>query len=255
MSAVIVLEWTFSPRDYFEETIEISGQDYAMTIEDGRVEARIDPAVYESNPRMRQELHDDLNAHFLALQLLSHRAYELSRSTKTIVHPDGRRDIFIDVQSASHVLSTHTADIRVTDQDGNVISDTKRDRIEKKKNFAELVVAHHNTDALLPSLLQSYDAAVRDPDNELVHLFEIPEALSTKFGGDPAARSALGIGYSKWSRLGQLCNNEALRQGRHRGRTGGALRDATKDELSEARGIAQALMEAYLRHLEASYRP
>ena len=255
MSAVVVLEWKFSPGDYFEKTIEISGQDYTMTIEDGRVEARIDSAVFEASPRMRQALHKDLNARFLAVQLLTHRAYKLSRSTKTIIHPDGQRNVFVEPESVSMVMSVHPADISSYDQDGNIIFDTKRDRIEKKKNFAKLVASHHNIDAVLPSLLKSHDAAVHDPDNELVHLFEIREALSTKFGGKTAARTALGISKSRWSRLGQLCNNEPLRQGRHRGRTGGALRDATKSELSEARGIARALIEAYLWHLEASSGP
>ena len=96
---------------------------------------------------------------------------------------------------------------------------------------------------------------MRDPNNELVHLYEIREALSTKFAGENAARSALGISSSQWARLGQLCNNEPLWQGRHRGKTGGALRDATEGELTEARGIARAMIEAYLQHLQASTGP
>lgn len=252
MNAIIVLEWKFSPRDYFEKTIDISRQNYTMTIEDGHVEARIDSEVYEANPQMRQELHEALNGRFLGVQLLTHRAYELSRSTMTRVHPDGQRDVFVEPESLSMVTSVHPADIRSSDKDGNVIFDSKRDRIDKKKSLAELVASHRNTDALLPSLLQSNDAALRDPNNELVHLYEIREALSTKFCGENAARSALGISSFNWSRLGQLCNNEPLRQGRHRGKSGGSLRDATESELSEARGIARALIEAYLQYLEAS---
>ena len=41
MDAVMMLNWTFSPPDYFEEPIEISRQDYAMTIADGQVHAKI----------------------------------------------------------------------------------------------------------------------------------------------------------------------------------------------------------------------
>lgn len=95
-------------------------------------------------------------------------------------------------------------------------------------------------------MLRSYDAGVRDPNNELVHLYEIRDALSVKFGGESSARAALAITASQWSRLGQLCNNEPSRQGRHRGKTGEALRDASEGELVETRGIARAMIEAYL---------
>lgn len=255
MSAVVVLEWTFSPLDYFEEAIEISRQHYTMTIADGKVQAKIDSAIYEANPSMRQGLHDGLNDRFLGVQFLTHRAYDLSSSKMTRVHPDGRRDIFIEPEPERLLISDGTADIQLTDKDGNVISDSKRDRIEKKKSLAELVATHRTTDGLLASLLRSYDGAVRDPNNELVHLYQIREALSAKYGGENAARSALGIRSSQWSRLGQLCNNEPLRQGRHRGKIGGALRDASEGELTEARGIARAMIEAYLQHLEASIGP
>jgi hypothetical protein len=255
MNEVMVLEWNFSPPEYFEEALEISREDYTMTIADGKVQAKIDSAIYEANPSMRRALHDALNDRFLGVQLLTHRAYELSSSTMTRVHPDGHRDIFMEAEPARIVISGNAVDFQVIDKDGNVISDSKRDRIEKKKSLAELVTTHRATDGLLASLLRSYDAAVRDPNNELVHLYEVREALSVKFGGENGARSALGITSSQWSRLGQLCNNEPLRQGRHRGRTGGALRDATEGELTEARGIARAMIEAYLQHVDASTGP
>jgi len=103
-------------------------------------------------------------------------------------------------------------------------------------------------------MLRSYDASVRDPNNELVHLYEIRDALSAKFGGENSARTALAITSTQWSRLGQLCNQEPLRQGRHRGKTGEALRDANEGELAEARGIARAMIEAYLQHLDGCNR-
>jgi hypothetical protein len=255
MNAVMVLEWNFSPPDYFEEVLEISREDYTMTIRDGKVQAKIDSPIYDANPSMRRTLHDALNDRFLGVQLLTHRAYELSTSTMTRVHADGHRDIFMEAEPGRIVISGNAVDFQVIDKDGNVISDSKRDRIEKKKSLAELVTTHRATDGLLASLLRSYDAAVRDPNNELVHLYEVREALSVKFGGENGARSALGITPSRWSRLGQFCNNEPLRQGRHRGKTGGVLRDATESELTEARGIARAMIEAYLQHVDVSTGP
>jgi len=99
-------------------------------------------------------------------------------------------------------------------------------------------------------LLQSNDKAANDPENELVYLYEIRDALSTNFGDDRKARTVLSITKSQWSRFGNLCNNEPLRQGRHRGEALGMLRDATAAELKEARDIAGAMIKAYLDYLE-----
>jgi hypothetical protein len=252
MSTVVVLEWKFSPPDYFEAPIEIARDDYTLMIADGKAEARIDSAIYDANSSMRQSLHDALNDRFLGVQLLSHSAYELSRSTMTRVHSDGRRDIFLEVEPGRIVMTGHPVDFQVRDRNGNIVADSKRDRIEKKKSLADLVSSYRASDGTLASLLRSHDAAVRDPNNELVHLYEIREALSVKFGGEKTLRSTLGISSSDWSRFGELCNNQPLRQGRHRGKTGGALRDATEAELAEARGVARAMTEAYLRYLDTS---
>jgi len=147
-------------------------------------------------------------------------------------------------------MSGGSVDFRITDKDGNIIADSKRDRIERKKSLADLVSAHRASDGLLAAMLRSYAESVRDPNNELVHLYEIRDALAVKFRGEKPARAALAITESQWSRLGQLSNSEPLRQGRHRGKTGEALRDASEGELIEARGIARAMIEAYLQYLE-----
>lgn len=249
MSAVtVVLEWQFSPPDYFEERITISRKDYVMVIDSGHVKATIASAVYDADPSMRTSLHEALNDRMHGVQLLSHRPFELSKPTVIRLHPGGRRDISVELEGEQLKLSGGVVDVQVIDKDGNVVSDSKRDRIEKKKNLAELVSTYRVGDMLLTSLLKSYDAGVRDPDNELVHLYEIRESLSTHFGGEASARATLGLSSSEWSRLGQLSNSAPLRQGRHRGKSVGTLRDATEAELAEARGIFRGMIEAYLRY-------
>lgn len=255
MNAVVVLEWKFSPPDYFEEAIEISQQDYTMTIGDGHAHARIDLAIYEANPGMRERLRNVLNGQFLSVQLVTHRAYELSSPAMTITHPSGRRDVFVEVQPARAEATVGRVDFRITDKDGNITVDLRRDRIAKQERLAKLITSYLPKDTLLASLFRSNAAAAHDPDNELVHLYEIRDALSKNLGGDSAARRALSFSNGMWSCFGRLCNEEPVRQGRHRGRTGGALRDATEAELIEARGIAQAMIEAYLQYLEASANP
>lgn len=249
MNSTIILEWTFTPSDYFEEIIEITSQDYRMTIGMGTVVARIDSEFYDSNPSTRQMMHSSLNGRFSGAQLLAHRRYELYQSTITRMRPDGRKVIEVEMHSGIS-FSSGITDIVITDMDGNVVSDTRRDRIEKKKRLAELVSIYSATDSLLRVMLKSYDNAVHDPDNELVYLYEIRDALRNKFGGEQYAKTELGITKTQWSRLGDLCNNEPLRQGRHRGISGEALRDATESELTESRDISRHMIEAYLQYLE-----
>ena len=180
---VVMLEWTFSPHDYFEEVIEIAGQGYTMTIaDDGHANAKIDSAVYQANPDIRERLQNDLNGQFFGVQLLTYRPYELSRSTMTRLHPGGRKDYFMEADTGHFGVSFANVDFQVI-KDGNVAVDLKRDRIREKKRVAELVASWRTRDTLLRSLLQSHQAAINDPNNELVHLYEIREAISTKFGG------------------------------------------------------------------------
>lgn len=250
MKDVIVLEWTFSPPDYFEETIVIERDTYTVTIAKGKAEARIDPAGYDPEHKMRDELHDALNDRFLGVQVLTHKVYELSKASMYQLHPDGRKDVTIFPESCVITMAVGTPDIVVQDKDGNTVSDSHRDRIEKKKELAHLVEKHSSQDQALASILASYSTAVNDPENELVHLYEIRDALSENFRGNNVARRTLAISNANWSRLGQLANDEQLRQGRHRGKKAGELRDATDSELKEARSIAREMIEAYLHYLE-----
>ena len=252
MSVIVIFEWTFSPPDYFEVPIEVVRSDYTLKIAHGKAEAKVDAATYDASPSIRETIGQGLNDRFLGVQLLTRQAYELSVSTMTRVHPDGRRNVILEVGTGHFKITGQPVDFRVTDKDGNITADTKRDRIEKKRSLAELVSTYRASDQTLASLLRSHNAAVRDPNNELVHLYEIRDALSVKFGQDKKARTALRISSADWSRFGRLCNDEPLHQGRHRGKTGGvALRDATESELSEARRIALGMIEAYLLYLDS----
>lgn len=249
MAEVVLLEWTFSPPDYFEETVRVTYDDYQLTIADGKVEARIDSSVFDAQPTMRADIHSELDNRFFAVQLLTHRVYKLSKSGMTRIDRDGRRYIFLEAEPIVAKATLLAADFRVTSKDGTVATDTRRDRMERRRTLAELAARHAN-DSLLARLRASYRAAVEDPNDELIHLYEIRDAVGERFGGESAACATLGISVSYWSRLGALANSESLglRQGRHRGKA--AFRDATAAELAEARAIARGMIEAYLAYLD-----
>ncbi len=250
MDDVVVLEWTFSPPDYFEETIPIERESYTMIIGAGKIEARIDPKVYDEEHKMRDKLHDILNDRFLGVQLLTRKSYELSKSSMHRLHPNGRKSVTVFVDTAVIKMSAGNIDLLVKDKNGNIIDDSRRDRIEKKKVLAELVEKYRQQDKFVESMLNFYQKAIRDPSNELIHLYDIWEALKARFGGQAAALIALGINDLDRRTLGKLANDEPLRQGRHRGKKITDLRDATEAELDDARQIARSMIEAYLYYLE-----
>ncbi len=251
MSEVYLLEWAFTPAEYFEEPVDFDCGPCSIHIADGKAEARVPPAQYPADHSARNQLHAELDARFMVAQVLSHKPYTLSKPSLSRLHPDGRKDPCIFPEAATLVISGSTIDFVHRGADGNLIHDTKRERINARIELSQLT-ARYIIDAVANAILRSYAAAVNDPRNELVHLYEIRDSLSQHFGGEPAATSAVGISAVQWSRLGQLANNEPLTQGRHRGRQLGALRDATTSELSEAREIARRMVEGYLRHLHSS---
>ena len=94
-------------------------------------------------------------------------------------------------------------------------------------------------------------SSVKDPDNEFVHLYEIRDSLSERFGSKKSAIKKLGVTSNEWDEIGKLANALPLKQGRHRGKAVGALRDAEIAELEKARKSAAYLIEKYLEYLEA----
>jgi hypothetical protein len=135
------------------------------------------------------------------------------------------------------------------DAEGNTIWDSRKERLDGRRSLASLLSEHRLIDPVADVVSRSYNAAVENPANELVHLYEIREAISKKLGGKCATISALGLTKTEWSRFGVLTNFEPLRQGRHRGKNADNLRDASEAELGEARAFARKMIEAYLRSL------
>ena len=123
------------------------------------------------------------------------------------------------------------------------------DTEERKADLRRLVAAHYDRDFLLRSLVDSYQAAVHDRRNELIHLYEIRDALETRFGGQARARRDLRIDAADWKKLGELCNYPSIQQGRHRGLSNLPHRAATIEELMLCRNIALRMIESYGRVL------
>jgi hypothetical protein len=240
----VTLEWTFTPRYFFEVPFEHQGERCTFNINNGKVVADVS-ALAESECT---NVHDELNGFFLGAQLIEHGSYTLSDFAIVRIRPDGTRNIAVSVKSASIVIVTGKAEFVFTDAQGNVKHDSRGERIQDRRQIAALA-AKHRADPIATAILKSYRAAAEERHIELIRLYEIRDALAKHFGADNA-RKILGISDNDWSRLGYFANEAPLNQGRHRGKKVGELRDATDAELNEARKIAQIMIRAYLKHIE-----
>ncbi len=190
MDDVVVLQWTFTPPDYFESAIEINRDTYTMLIDNGKIEARIDFALYDNSPGMRDDLHKDLESRFLGVQLITGTKYELSKPTLVRLLPDGRREYTLFIESVNEISLAGSVDLVVRDKDGNIVSDSRQERIAKKKELSALVEKLRPQDQTLDSLLNFYKTSIYDSANELIHLYDIWEAIQTKFSSAEQASTS-----------------------------------------------------------------
>lgn len=253
MEETVVLEWNFSPADYLEEETPLSWNGIPLEIAGGRIACKIPASMYDPAHRLRALLHDWIRDYFLGVETVSRKRFHLSDASVVRLRPDGKKDATIFAESISLKWEVGEVDLVARDKEGNIVSDTRRDRIQRKRKFGELAAKYRSQDKLAKSLLDSHHAAVKDQENELIHLYEVRDALATHFGGEGEARTALGISRAQWSTLGRLANDEPILQGRHRGKQIGELRNATSEELGEARTIAFAMISAYFEYLENKF--
>jgi len=246
----VVIEWNYEPKDFFEARIVIECYDFEIVVDSGLAVARLGPEYLDIIDSMISELTENLESRFLAVQVMTHVTYKLSKPTRYDLRENGTKNIYLQVDSFVSIASIVTVDLVIRDADGNIVSDTKQERVNKKKWFAESASKFRARDKILDQMLKSYSASVSDPKNELVHLYEIRDSASTRFRNDSKAKIILNITRDEWNTLGRLANNEPLKQGRHRGQNPGALRDAERSELEQARKIAAKIVENYMSYLE-----
>ena len=236
----------YRPNDLFESPYRCATPDWELLFEDGRALATLRVPHDPIDADLEDRIRDQIESVTLVRQLQVHRTYQIE-GPRTYQHVEGRKHITIRVGSAALTFSAGHVDVVATDSTGKVVRDTRAERIAGHESMLQSLAPRAGSSSLLRSLLHSYSRAVSDPANELVHLYEIRDALSEHFGGEEGARTALGISKTEWQRLGALANAEPLEQGRHRGKHPDGRRRATQIELQEARRIVHRWINAFAR--------
>lgn len=242
-----IIEWNYSPASFFEAPIETTLAGGKIQIQDGKVKGVFE-ASHSGQREFRDKVHELLQTRFIAQQVLTHKKFELAPPSMSRVRSDSRRDVTVFVDSLELKVTARAPDILLKDKNGNVISDTRAERLEKQGKFGAAVMHSTANDPTLIQILKSFNKATNDPENLLVHLYEIREAIAHVFGGEAHAQLEVGVSKKDWKWFGRLANQEPLIEGRHRGKHKNK-RKLEPIELSKALGIAQALIEGYVEHL------
>jgi hypothetical protein len=249
----VTLEGTYTPANYLEEPMELEGTDYTATIADGRIEVAFrEPEPLPDADRqaaVSRKVEQVFNTHMI----LTGRSAAVTGLTMKRRYPDGRADIWVSVSSGFYLFSGCSADFLITDADGNVVRDTKAERLADIKAFRDQGL-RHVADPLLGEMMASFRQAIADPDDQMTHLYEIRDALKRHFGGEKKAQQALGLTSSEWTDFGRITNSEPIKQSRHRG-SHPVLRPATEQERARVIDVARRMIRAYLDHLDRPPTP
>lgn len=103
---------------------------------------------------------------------------------------------------------------------------------------------------MVTKVLRSRRTASQDSANELVHLAEIEEAMTSYFGSEGKARAALEMTKADWDGLTKPANDPSNPAGRHRGRNLEALPRLPRVAMDEARRVAALMVERFLVYLD-----
>lgn len=245
MTEKTILEWQYEPTNYFEAPYSYSHSAYELVIKNGKVLATLTNPQEVVDPTLITAIEEKVKTILAGRQLLMHKPFTLGVRRTYQSRADGTEGVMVHIARATVSMRLMEVDVVVRDVTGQVTRDTKAERIAEYTSFLDVVAAKgHNP--VLKLLLASYSAAVNDPANELVHLYEIRDALVRYFGDGSKAQKQLGITDAEWKRLGRLANAEPFEQGRHRG-SFTQKRPAEQHELDEARTIARKWIKAFAR--------
>lgn len=240
-----VLEWCYEPDGFFEEGFEFELPEGKVSAAKGRVKGVFGSDYYDQGRKFREYAHARIADVFMAQQVQVHHEFELSEASMMRLHKDGRREVMAFPETIRIKVSLGCGDLVVRNADGEIVQDTRAERLQKQEAFRSKVVSLAQDDLALKRMLQIFRTALSDTDNLLIHLYEVREALVSEYGGEANVMKALNVSLIDWKWFGRLANNEPVKEGRHRGKHQ-ELRPATSLEKERSIAFVQALVEAYV---------
>lgn len=246
--AVTVLEWDYTPPDFFEEPVQVILDTGTIEIDNGRARGSFNALEHSRGSESRNEIHERLRQKFMAQQLFSGCTFILDRpGNMTREHPGGGRDHTLFAEPGHGKTAGAPAHFRITDPEGVVIQDNRSEQMAEQRGYLDKIGELGPEHPKLIRMLKSFGMSVEDEQNCFVHLYEVRDILKTEFGNGGIARKTLGK--DNWNNLGQLANDDPNTASRHRGGHI-TLQPASDKTLNAGRECARSLILAYVDHLE-----
>jgi hypothetical protein len=234
----------YEPEHFLERPYHHKASDFSLTLEAGKATVVLDAVEDPVSAATLEKVERAVRRILQARQLTTHKTFKMLRAVPIQHLADGGKAIVLTANEGLK-LSGGLVDVKVTNSKGEVVHDSRAERIDKTERTIADVLSKLDKDQMLGRLLDSFEKSIADPADEFTHLYEIRDALSERFGGSREAMKALNIPPDEWSRFGKLTNHEPLDQSRHRGQHTGGTRPATPEELKEARDIARRWIEKF----------
>lgn len=244
------VHWGFTPVDLLHAPFDATQRDLSIRCFEGKVVGTLSVACENMSPARLKE-HERLVRNILTLaSVRAMKSFTLAAPDIVQYYEDGTSRKIVLASGTCTLSLSVSADFEVHDSAGRVTFSSREERISGQAAFVTQGLRQFEAEGILSALIESFYTAMRNPDHELVHLYEIRDALQRHFGNARAARTALGVTEAAWQRLGELANTLPLTEGRHRGVALGQLRRATSYEVREARQLSFALIERYMTYLD-----
>jgi len=245
-----ILEWTYEPLDFFEEPMDVEILSDSVHMEGGKVRGDFTKAESQMGSKFKNQAHAELERLFASQQIATGKKLRLSGAILIHELPDGIRVVYTSANMTGRATLTGRIEAITRDKDGNIISETRADRLEEQRKFREKVARciadfpepGQNILAMQACLQKSFD----DEINCFLYLYEIRDRLETIFGNQRKAKRFLGE--TDWRKLGELANDPTSAASRHRGRATDH-RPPSPSTLREGREAARHLIVAYVDHL------
>ena len=264
----VTLEWTYEPPDYLEvvyseEEVTLPYKKLGIKFSKGKATVNFSPKVFpEVFPKdgdiknALDSLSKDLTQYIKTLlisvqlhevQLYEPKPFSLNEiPSRTIKEKEGITHKYTSVK-----FSFSPVKMKVNARVESSLSEEERivrqEKINKRINETHALLDEHlKQDITLFKMLRGMREALENPKYELVHLYEIVDAIKMRF--PKKEKEKLGIDDRDWGKVEEVCNSR--KEGRHGGLEREASEPATSEEKKKVRQITRKFIKLYLRYLE-----
>lgn len=243
----IIMKWKLNPSDFLGGYESELFSRLQAKIEDGEITITRETQDVIDPSKERDQIQRIIYNYLLSISLVHRKVAFSLIPTDLAVESEGTR--YLNAEVGIYVLSRMDIDCIITNKDGQIIADTKKERMARQQKLFDLI-NNYGGDPTALKILESYKNALDHGEKLLVYLYEIRDTLSKYFGNDETAKQMLNLSSRKWSKFGKIANDQSIKQSRHYSELSANSREITETERNLALSFAQNMIENYLKYLQ-----